>query len=256
MLTPLTGRSVVVTGASKGIGRAVARACARNGAKVLVVARTADAAALVCDQIIAEGGMARPQAADVRDPAAVEAMADYAVREFGGIDACIANAGIYPTASLEAMTVAQWDDMMAVNLRGMFLTVKACLPHLKLSEQGRVVLMSSITGPITGNPGDAHYATTKAGMIGFAKTAALELAPYGITVNAVLPGNIRTEGLEDLGAEYLARMGASVPLGGLGDPEDIANAVLFLLSREARYMTGQSLVVDGGQTLPEARSGD
>lgn len=254
MLTPLTGRSIVVTGASKGIGRAIARACARNGAKVLVVARTADAAAAVCDTIIAEGGTARPQGADVRDPTAMEAMADYAVREFGGIDACIANAGIYPTASLDDMTVADWDDMMAVNLRGMFLAVKACLPHLKLSEQGRIVLMSSITGPITGNPGDAHYGATKAGMLGFARSAALELAPFGVTVNCILPGNIRTEGLDDLGEEYLSRMRASVPLGDLGDPDDIAAAGLFLLSREARYITGQTLIVDGGQTLPEARA--
>lgn len=253
MLTPLTGRSVVVTGATKGIGRAIALACARNGAKVLVVARSADAAALVCDQIIAQGGTARPQAADVRDPAAMQDMADYAAREFGGIDACIANAGIYPTAMLDDMTVEQWDDMSAVNLRGMFLTVKACLPHLRRSDQGRVVLMSSITGPLTGNPGDAHYAATKAGMLGFARSAALELAADGVTVNAVLPGNIRTEGLEDLGDDYLSRMRASVPLGDLGEPDDIANAVLFLLSREARFITGQTLVVDGGQTLPEAR---
>ncbi|SOD91171.1 3-oxoacyl-ACP reductase FabG [Caenispirillum bisanense] len=254
MLTPLTGRSVVVTGASKGIGRAVAQACGRQGAKVLVVARSADAAAEACDGIIAEGGTARPLAADMRDPAAVQAMADYAAREFGGIDAVVANAGIYPTAFLDDMTVEQWDDMSAVNLRGMFLTVKSCLPHLRASDQGRIVLMSSITGPITGNPGDSHYAATKAGMLGFMRSAALELAGDGVTVNAILPGNIATEGLEDLGDDYLARMAASVPLGALGEPEDIAHAVLFLLSREARYITGQTLVVDGGQTLPEARA--
>jgi 3-oxoacyl-[acyl-carrier protein] reductase len=129
--------------------------------------------------------------------------------------------------------------------------LKACLPWLKQSTQGRVILTSSITGPVTGFPGWSHYAASKAGQLGFMRTASLELARHGITVNAVLPGNIATEGLVDLGEEYRQSMAVSIPLKRLGSVEDVGNAVLFFASHEAGYITGQTIVVDGGQILPE-----
>jgi 3-oxoacyl-[acyl-carrier protein] reductase len=163
-----------------------------------------------------------------------------------------ANAGIFPQAKLEDMKPELWDEVMSTNLKGTFLSVQACVPYLKKSDQGRIVLTSSITGPITGFPGWTHYGATKAGQLGFMRTASIELAKYGITVNAVLRGNIVTEGLQGLGDEYLKAMAAAIPLKRLGDVEDIGNADLFLASKEAGYITGQTIVVDGGQTLPES----
>jgi 3-oxoacyl-[acyl-carrier protein] reductase len=153
---------------------------------------------------------------------------------------------------MEDMDPAEWDLVMGTNLKGNFLSVKACLPWLKTSGEGRVVLTSSITGPETGFPGWAHYGASKSGQLGFMKTACIELAKYGITVNAVLPGNIITEGLEDLGEDYLKTMATSIPLKKLGRVEDIGNAALFLASKEANYITGQTIIVDGGQILPES----
>ena len=150
------------------------------------------------------------------------------------------------------MTVADFDHVIGANLRSTFLSVAACMPALKKSAGGRIVVTSSITGPITGYPGWAHYGASKAGQLGFVKTAAIELAPYGITINAVMPGNIKTEGLDSLGADYLAGMAASIPLKRLGSVEDIANGALFFASEEAAYITGQTLVIDGGQVLPES----
>jgi len=150
------------------------------------------------------------------------------------------------------MTEAQWDEVSDTNLKGTFLTVKAALPFLKKSEQGRIVITSSITGPITGFPGWTHYAASKAGQLGFMRTACLELAKYGITVNAVMPGNIITEGLIGNGEAYIKSMEASVPLKRLGTVDDIGHAALYFASKEAGYVTGQTIIVDGGQILPES----
>ncbi|ACL71995.1 3-oxoacyl-ACP reductase FabG [Thioalkalivibrio sulfidiphilus] len=246
-------RSVVVTGAGKGIGRTIARVFAHEGARVLVVDRDAEAAAETARAIIEAGGQAVACATDVSQRAEVEAMVGEAMTHFGGIDVLVANAGIFPSVSIEEMTEADWDQVHDVNLKGAFFCVKAAAALMRRQGGGgRILLTSSITGPITGFPGWAHYGATKAGMLGFMRTAAIEFARTGITINAVLPGNIRTEGLTDVGAEYLRKMEASIPLGCLGEPEDIAYAMLFLASDEARYITGQTLVVDGGQTLPES----
>ena len=142
--------------------------------------------------------------------------------------------------------------MLNTNARGALYTVQACLPWLKQAEAGRVILTSSITGPVTGYPGWAHYAASKAAQLGFMRTAALELARHGITINAVLPGNVLTEGLNEMGPDYLEQMTRSVPLRRLGSVRDIGWAALFLASREAGFITGQTLVIDGGQTLPES----
>jgi 3-oxoacyl-[acyl-carrier protein] reductase len=163
-----------------------------------------------------------------------------------------ANAGIFPPNRLEEMTSDQWDLVVDTNLKGTFHSVKASVPYLKKSTQGRVILTSSITGPVTGFPGWTHYGATKAGQLGFMRTACLELAKYGITVNSVLPGNIMTEGLQGMGEEYLKSMAASIPLRKIGALEDIGNAALFLATKEAGYITGQTIVVDGGQIIPES----
>src|SRR5262249_105939 len=175
-----------------------------------------------------------------------------AVGADGGIDILCANAGIYPQAKIEDLSPEDWDHVVATNLKGTFLVIKACLPYLKKSDQGRVVLTSSITGPITGFPGWSHYGATKAGQLGFLRTASIELASYGITINAILPGNIRTESLMAPGPEYERSVGASMRLKKVGTVEDIGYAALFLASKEAGYITGQTIVVDGGQTLPES----
>lgn len=252
MLTSLEGKSAIVTGASKGIGKGIARVFARHGAKILVVARNLAAAEAAAREIRDAGGEASAFAADVRDLAGMEAAAAAAVERHGALDILCANAGIFPQAKIEAMTPDQWDEVIDTNLKGTFISVKSCVPHLKKGGHGRIVITSSITGPVTGFPGWTHYGASKAGQIGFLRTACIELAKYGITVNAVLPGNIMTEGLEGLGADYLKTMAASIPLKRLGSVEDIGYVALFLASREAGYVTGQTIIVDGGQILPES----
>ncbi len=249
MLTSISGRSVIVTGASKGIGKGIARVFANQGAKVLVVARTASDAEACAAEI---GNGASAFASDVADWDSAQAMAAAAVKQNGGIDILCANAGVYPQTNIADMDPSEWDLVMGTNLKGNFLSVKACLPHLKKSDQGRVILTSSITGPVTGFPGWSHYGASKSGQLGFMRTACIELAKDNITMNAVLPGNIITEGLEGLGDDYLKTMAASIPLKKLGVVEDIGNAALFLASKEANYITGQTIIVDGGQILPES----
>jgi 3-oxoacyl-[acyl-carrier protein] reductase len=252
MFTPITGRSVIVTGGSRGIGRGIARVFARAGARVLVVARGEDAARETVDAITANGGQASYLLADLADPSSAQALARTALGRHGGIDVLCCNAGIYPAALLRDMTAEDIDLVLAVNVRSMMLSVRACLPAMERGGGGRVILTSSITGPITGYPGWSHYGASKAAQLGFLRTAAIELARARITINAVLPGNIVTEGLEDLGEDYLRQMERSIPLGRLGSVEDVANAALFLASDEAGYITGQTIVVDGGQVLPES----
>jgi len=249
MFTPLEGKSVIVTGASKGIGRGIARRFGEAGLQVLVVSRNLGEAEQVAGEI---GANASAFAADVTSPEACEAMAACALERHGRIDVLCANAGIFPAAKLGAMTAADFDHVIGTNLKGTFLSVSAVLPAMKARKQGRIVLTSSITGPITGYPGWAHYGASKAGQLGFLKTASMELARYNTTINAVMPGNIVTEGLEGLGQAYLDTMAASIPLKRLGAVEDIGNAALFFASDEAGYITGQQIIVDGGQTLPES----
>jgi 3-oxoacyl-[acyl-carrier protein] reductase len=250
MSTSLQGKSVIVTGASKGIGKGIARVFAQaGGAKVLVVSRHLAEAEATAKEI---GNGASGFAADVTQPGQMAAMAKAAAERHGGIDVLCANAGMFPQSKLEEMTTDEWDEVFGTNMKGTFLSVQACIPYLKKSGQGRVVITSSITGPVTGFPGWSHYGATKAAQLGFMRTACIELAKYGITVNAVLPGNIVTEGLKDLGADYMDSMAASVPLKRLGAVEDIGHAALFFASKEAAYITGQTIIVDGGQILPES----
>jgi 3-oxoacyl-[acyl-carrier protein] reductase len=252
MLTSIAGKSVIVTGASKGIGKGIARVFAKNGGKVFVVSRHLDEAEATAEEFRKAGGTAKGFAADITSMGDMQLLADAAASAHGGVDILCANAGIFPQTKIEDLSAEDWDFVTSTNLKGTFLPIKACLPHLKKSGEGRIVITSSITGPVTGFPGWAHYGATKAGQLGFMRTACIEFAKYGITVNAVLPGNIATEGLAALGPEYEKSMAASIPLNKLGTVEDIGYAALFLASKEAAYITGQTIIVDGGQILPES----
>jgi 3-oxoacyl-[acyl-carrier protein] reductase len=251
----VAGRSVIVTGGTKGIGKGIARVFARAGARVLLVGRdeeTAKAAVADLADPSSGDGAVSYVLADVAHADGCELVAATAVERHGGIDVLCANAGIFPDRRLSDMTEDDVDQVLGINLKGTILSVRACLPALTASGRGRVILTSSITGPITGYPGWSHYGASKAGQLGFMRTAAMELAPRGITVNAVLPGNVMTEGLADLGEDYLRGMEAAIPMARLGTVEEIGNACLFLATDEAAYITGQALAVDGGQVLPES----
>jgi 3-oxoacyl-[acyl-carrier protein] reductase len=243
------GQVALVVGAARGIGAGIAERLHEEGAKVViadteVAAGKATAARL--GGIFIETDISRKDDAD----RAVAA----AIGHFGGLDILIQNAGIYPWTLIENIEPEEWDRVMAVNLKGTYLAARASLPHMKSKRLGRMIFTSSITGPRVTSPGHGHYSATKAGINGFIKAAALEFAGYGITVNGVEPGNILTEGMKlHRNAAFIRSMEEAVPLGRLGTPRDIANAVLFLASNEASYITGTTIIVDGGQTLPEGK---
>lgn len=250
MPSNLKNKTVLITGASKGIGLGIAQAFAKEGANIAILARQNNPS--VIEKLSGDAeGCARFFAGDVTCSDSLTAAISSVAEFFNGIDIVCANAGIFPTTSLEDITEEEWANVLDTNARGTFLLVQKSLPYLKESACGRIVITSSITGPITGYKGFSHYGASKAAQLGFMRSAALELAQYQITINAVLPGNILTEGLNDLGNDYLKKMADSIPLKRLGSPDDIAQAVLFLASERAGYITGQTLVVDGGQTLPE-----
>lgn len=252
MLTSIEGKSCIVTGGSKGIGKGIAKVFAAQGAKVMVVARGIEDAQATADEIIEAGGTAKALSCDVSNWDQVSTMVAATQEAFGSLDILCANAGIFPQTKIVDMAPEDWDQVMSVNLKSTFLCVKAAIPAFEKAGEGRVVITSSITGPVTGFPGWSHYGASKAGQLGFLKTAAMELSRYNTTINAVMPGNIYTEGLQDLGQDYLDTMAASIPLKRLGAVEDIANAALFFASKEAAYITGQQIIVDGGQILPES----
>jgi 3-oxoacyl-[acyl-carrier protein] reductase len=253
VFTPLNDRSVIVTGGSKGIGKGIAAVFGRAGANVLLAAREEGPLAAAAEQLAASApGRIETVVADVSRVEDCHLIAETAVERFGGIDVLCANAGVFPEKPLMDMTEADVDLVLGCNLKGTMFSVQACTPALEASGHGRVVVTSSITGPLTGYPGWSHYGASKAAQLGFLRTAAIELAPRRITINAILPGNIATEGLEEMGEDYIRGMEAVIPQHRLGGIEDIGHAALFFASDEAGYITGQTLVVDGGQVLPES----
>ncbi len=252
MCRRLDHKTAVITGAAKGIGRGIAGVFAEEGANVVVVDVDEGAGAAAAEELRGTGAKAVFVKTDITDESSCAAAVKAAVDEFGRVDILCSNAGIYPSARLEEMTEEKWDGIFAVNVKGMLFMVQAVLPGMREQKKGSIVLTSSITGPVTGFPGWSHYGATKAAMLGFMHSAAIELAEHAITINAVLPGNVMSPGLTDMGEDYMRIMKESVPLGRLAEPEDIAYAALFLASDEARYITGQTLIVDGGQVLPES----
>lgn len=252
MFTPVTDRSVIVTGGSRGIGKGIATVFARAGAKVLITGRDEAALRATTEELGELQGEVSWLVSDVSDREQCDQMASTAVERHGGIDVLCANAGLFPSARLATMTPEELHHVMSINFYGTVYSVQACLPALTESGRGRIIMTSSITGPETGFPGWTHYGASKSAQMGFMNTAAMELAPAGITINAVQPGNIFTEGLEGMGENYLRQMTAAIPQRRLGDVEDIGHAAMFFATDEASYITGQSIIVDGGQVIPES----
>jgi 3-oxoacyl-[acyl-carrier protein] reductase len=245
----LEGKVALVIGAARGIGKATALRFQEEGAK-LVLADLEGAGGEAT-----AGELAAPFiGADISKMADAEAAVALAVESFGRLDVLVQNAGIYPWQLIEDTTPEDWDHVVAVNLRGAFNAARAALPQMKTQSYGRILFTSSITGPHVTSPGHGHYSASKAGINGFIRAAALEFSGYGITVNGVEPGNILTEAIQlHRGPAYIKNMEDSIPLGRLGSPRDVANAFLFLASDEASYITGTTIIVDGGQLLPEGR---
>jgi 3-oxoacyl-[acyl-carrier protein] reductase len=241
---------VLVTGGSQGIGLGLTRAFARAGAKVTICGRDDDRLRAATERLHHEGLDVWPVQADVASPEACERLVQEASSGMGGLDVLCTNAGVYPEQSIADLTAEDVGRILDTNLKGTMFTVSAALPHLEQSGRGRVVVTSSITGPVTGFPGLSAYAASKAGQLGFVRTAAVELAPSGITVNAILPGIIATEGLQGL-LDDVDSVLRCIPIGRLGEPADIGALALFLASAHAGFVTGQAITVDGGQTLPE-----
>jgi len=247
----LEGAFAVVTGASKGIGKGIAKTFLNHGATVIITGRTEKDLQNTVKELSNFGAISYI-VADISKAADIKNMVDTAIERHGKIDSLCSNAGIFPMSLIENMSEEEWDYINTVNVKGMFLAVKECIPYMQKQGGGNIVITSSITGPVTGYTGWSHYGATKAAQLGFMRSAAIELARYGIRINAVQPGNIETEGLLSMGEEYYNTMKKSIPLGFLGKPEDIGNAMVFLASDLAKFITGQTIVVDGGQILPES----
>ncbi|WP_137681271.1 SDR family oxidoreductase [Aurantiacibacter suaedae] len=248
----LTDRVAVVTGAGRGIGRAIALVFADAGADVVIVTRGEEAGKETQSAIVARGGRASLISADLASQSACIAAVTQAASEYGKLDILVHNAGIFPQIEIEAITLEQLQEVMSVNLMSAFWLTQAALPHLRKAPSPRMLFTSSVTGPRVALPRLAHYAASKSGLNGFIRAAAMELAKDSITVNGVEPGLIATEAMGALGDEQQAReMAASIPLKRLGAPEDIAYAMLYLASDQAAFVTGQTIVVDGGALIPE-----
>lgn len=245
----LEGKVALVTGASRGIGREVALELAREGANVAVNYAGSEAkAAAVAEEIRSLGREAVVIQADVSDADSVEGMVKQTIEAFGRLDILVNNAGITKDNLLMRMKESDWDEVININLKGVFLCTKAVTRQMMKQRSGRIINMSSIVG-VSGNPGQANYVAAKSGVIGLTKTTAKELASRGITVNAVAPGFITTDMTDKLNEETKNEMLKQIPLARLGEPIDIARTVVFLASEDSRYMTGQTLHVDGGMVM-------
>jgi 3-oxoacyl-[acyl-carrier protein] reductase len=249
----LQGKVAVVTGSGQGIGEAIAQLFASEGAQVIVNARTESSVARVVDTIVQEGGVAHGVTADVGSPKGVDALIDSAVKQFMHIDILVHNAGIFPFSLLEDLEDDAWNEVINVNLTSAYRLTHACIPHMKERGDGRILFTSSVQGNRVAVPGCAHYAASKAGINGFIRAAALELSQYRITVNGIEPGLVLTPGTKKVISEEKQRQWAKfVPLKRWGEPYEIAHAMLYLASAEAGYVTGQTLIIDGGALLPES----
>ncbi|MDT2045761.1 MULTISPECIES: 3-oxoacyl-[acyl-carrier-protein] reductase [Bacillaceae] len=245
----LEGKVAVVTGASRGIGRAIALELGKQGAKVVVNYAGSEAKALeVVDEIKGYGTDAIAVQANVADADSVQIMIKEAISTFGSLDILVNNAGVTRDNLLMRMKEDEWDDVLSTNLKGVFLCTKAATRQMMKQRHGRIINISSIVG-VSGNAGQANYVAAKAGVIGLTKTSAKELASRNITVNAVAPGFIATDMTDELPEEVKSEMLKQIPLASFGDPQDVANVVSFLATDASRYITGQTIHVDGGMVM-------
>jgi 3-oxoacyl-[acyl-carrier protein] reductase len=243
----LKGKVALIVGAARGIGKGIALRFAEEGARLVL----ADFEVASGEATAAELGAPFIRT-DISQMADAEAAVTLALKKHRRLDIVVQNAGIYPWQLIENTSPEDWDRVMGVNLRGSFNAARAALGPMKTQHYGRMLFTSSITGPHVTSPGHGHYSASKGGINGFIRSAALEFSGYGITVNGVEPGNIMTEAIrEQRGPEFIKSMEDAIPLGRLGSPRDVANAFLFLASDDAEYITGTTIVVDGGQLLPE-----
>lgn len=240
----LTGKVALVTGASRGIGAAIAATLAAQGAVVIAAARGANAENAVAD-IVLKGGKAEAASLDITDAAAVDAIVSGTIAKHGRIDILVNNAGITRDQLMLRMKRADWDAVIATNLTGAFSCSQAVLRPMIKQRSGRIIIISSVVGQM-GNAGQVNYAASKAGLIGMGKALAREVASRSITVNVVAPGMIDTDMTRALASGTSESWAMQIPLGRLGSPEDVANTVCFLASEEAAYITGQVIAVNGG----------
>jgi 3-oxoacyl-[acyl-carrier protein] reductase len=243
----LSGQSAIVTGASQGLGRAIALRLGENGAHVACVARNLEKLAETVGAITAAGGSAQAIACDVKDRSSVEAVVDQVSDLWERVDILVNNAGITRDTLLLRMSDEEWDEVIETNLRGAFLFTRAASRLMMRARYGRIINMASVSG-IMGNPGQTNYSASKAGLIGLTRSLSRELASRKVTINAIAPGFIASEMTETLGDAVLQEVKKRVPARRLGKPEEVADAVLYLSSVSASYITGQVLVIDGGLT--------
>ncbi len=244
----LKGKTAFVTGAAHGIGKEIATTLARAGADV-VVSDVVDAVSDVAREIEAFKVKSLAVKCDVSNLQQVEDAKKQALEKFGKIDILVNNAGIYPQKPFLEMTEADWDKVIRINQYGVFHCTKTFLPGMIERKYGKIVSLSSISGPVVAFPNLVHYSASKAAIAGFTKAVALDMAQFGININAVAPGPIDVSGMQTDEA-MMAQMIRVIPLGGMGKPADVANLVVFLVSDESNFITGQTIVSDGGYTLP------
>jgi len=247
LTTDLTDQVALVTGAARGLGRLISLSLAGAGAKVACIDVNTEPLAETVGAIRAAGGTAEPWACDVTDGNRVAQVVDEVIGKWGGLHILVNNAGITRDNLIMRMKDDQWDAVISINLRGTFLFTRAASRPMIKARRGRIINIASVSG-LMGNPGQANYSASKAGIIGLTRTVARELASRNVTVNAVAPGFIATEMTAALGEEVLQKVREQIPLGRLGDPQDVADAVLFLASDAAGFITGHVLTVDGGLT--------
>lgn len=253
MNVDLTGRVAIVTGAGQGIGEGIAKVFALSGAKVVVATRSADNGQQTVDDILDSGGEAMLIQCDIGQRSEVERVVAVTAERWNRVDIVIHNAAIFPIHSVEEMPDSVLDQTLSVNMKAGFWLTQAALPFFRRQGGGRIIFTSSVTGPTVAMPGTSNYAASKGGMNAFIRTAALELARENITVNGVEPGYIMTQAMGLLAdEEELKEMASLIPAGKIGIPDDIAYTMLFLASDQASYITGQTIIVDGGSTLPES----
>jgi 3-oxoacyl-[acyl-carrier protein] reductase len=241
----LDNKVTLVTGASRGIGKSIALELGRNGARVIGTATSEKGANNITDYLKQEGIDGVGMVLDVRSSESVDQCISDIKEQFGSVDILVNNAGITRDTLLMRMKIEQWEEVYETNLRSVFLLSKACLRGMMKNRAGRIINISYLVGT-TGNPGQANYASTKAGMVGFTKSLAREVANRGVTVNCVAPGFIATDMTNELSDEQKTQILASIPMGKLGDVEDIAKAVKYLASDDSSYITGQTMHINGG----------